>query len=143
MLKVAVSSIKPNQSSTIDKISVLEMPHLLCIKSWVRYIYFKTWIWLDFCVNFFPCILLIIGGYFYKYKECNLIKIRSLACFPLLIFHGVGDLRKLHSSDHMYHPMKMGSAVQAYESVTKLLCLLRPIHDWGKKGYNRIFHIII
>ena len=44
----------------------------------------------------------------------NLNKIWSLTSSPLLIYHGVRDLRKSHygshASDPMYHPMKMAIA---------------------------------
>jgi hypothetical protein len=48
------------------------------------------------------------GGYchtkctwYYTYTDSNLIKIRSLSCFPLLICHDMGDLKKPHYGPHV------------------------------------------
>ena len=68
----------------------------------------------------------------------NLIKIKSPTWPPLLIYHGVGDMRKPHYMGVTLCTCQWKFLFREYENVTKLLCMLRAI--WLAEKY--FYHII-
>jgi len=97
---------------------------VLCVKRATQYLAFPIWLF-DYC-------LASIKLYF------KLIKIRSLTHFPLLIWHGMGDLRKPHYGSHAIDPIDPTDAMK----MLRAAFILRAIR-LAEKLHSHIYHIII